>query len=311
METLINSLAATYLGALEAGARALVGYALPILGFAALIQFHREWWPVVISGGGHVGEALGHLVFMLITLGFYMWLILHLWDLGQALFDTFATWGMLGGGNGLTSAQLRNPGFILDIGLRVAFPLAEQATWYQKVWQAVNLAVSPAEWFQVLAIILAFLAIAVHHLFMLVEFYLALLCGNVLIGWGIWRTTAHFAEFSLGWITGALIRVLVSCTMIGLSIPLFEQLRAAPAPTGGVFDVMTYIQTATPVVGSIIFAVLAWILPARAARLAGGASLGLTGSTIASAAMTTTRFVQMSTGAIRGTSAMLRRAGTS
>ena len=308
MDLLLNLLAGTYLGALEAGARALTQYAIPILSLAALIQFHREWWPVVLSGGGHMGEALGHFVVMLITLGFYMWLLLNLWTIGQAAFDTFAGWGMLGSGNGLTSEQLRNPGFILDIGLRVAFPQAEQATWLQKVWQGLNLAFSPSEWLIVVLIIAAFLAIAIHHLFMLVEFYLALMCGHVLIGWGIWRTTAHFAEFSLGWITGALIRVLVSCTMIGLSVPLFQQLRA-PVVTGGVFDVMTYIQTATPVVGSIVFAVLAWVLPARAARMAGSASLGLTGSTIASAAMTTTRFVQMGTGAIRGASQMLRRAG--
>ena len=309
MGALINLLAGAYLSALETGAQALAQYAIPILSVAALIQLYREWWPVMLSGGSQLGDALGHLLFLAVTTGFYMWVLVHLWEMGQAAFDTFATWGMLGGGNGLSSEQLRNPGFILDIGLRVAFPLAEQATWYQKIWQGLNLAFAPSEWLQVLAITLAFAAIAVHHLFMLVEFYLALMCGQVLIGWGIWRTTTHFAEFSLGWITGALIRALVSCTMLGLSIPLFEQLRLPPPATGGVFDVMTYIQTATPVIGSLIFAVLAWVLPAKAARLAGGASLGLTGSTIASAAMTTTRFVQMSTGVARGTSAMLRRVG--
>jgi P-type conjugative transfer protein TrbL len=308
MDLLINLLAGTYLQALEAGAHALAVYALPILSIAALVQFHREWWPVVLSGGSHLGEALGHFIFLLVTVGFYLWLILNLWEIGQAAFDTFATWGMLGGGNGLSSEQLRNPGFLMDMGLKVAFPMAEQASWFQKAWQAVNMAFAPSEWLMVVAIILAFLAIAVHHLFLLVEFYLALMCGHVLIGWGIWRCTAHFAEFSLGWITGSLIRALVSCTMIGISIPLFEQLRA-PVVSGGIFDVMTYIQTATPVVGSIIFAVLAWMLPARAARMAGGATLGLTGSTIASAAMTTTRFVQMSAGAVRGTSQMLRRVG--
>ena len=305
MDILINLLAGAYLGALEAGARALAVYAIPILSIAAVIQWHREWWPVVLSGGSQMGEALGHFLFMLVTVGFYMWFLLHLWDIGQAAFDTFAGWGMLGGANGLSREALRNPGFIMEIGLKVAFPLAEEATWYEKVWHGLNLAFSPKEWIMVVAILLAFLAIAVHHLFMLIEFYLAIMCGQVLIGWGIWRTTAHFGEFALGWITGSLIRALVSCTMIGLSIPLFTHLRV-PVASGGVFDVMTYIQTATPVVGSLIFAVLAWVLPARAARMAGSATLGLTGSTIASAAMTTTRFVQMGHGAVRGYSRLVQ-----
>jgi P-type conjugative transfer protein TrbL len=308
MEILLNLLATTYLSALEAGAHALAIYGLPILSVAAVIQFHRDWWPVVLSGGSQLGDALGHLLLLLVSIGFYMWLIIHLWDLGQALFDTFAQWGMLGSGNGLTSEQLRNPGFILTIGMKLAFPLAEQAAWYEKAWQYISLALSPKEWVMALAIGIAFLAIAGHHLFLLVEFYLALMCGHVLIGWGFWRTTAHFAEFSLGWITGSLIRAMVSCVMLGLSLPLFEQIRA-PVVTGGAFDVLTYIQTATPVAASIIFAILCWVLPAKAARMAGGASLGLTGSTIASAAMTTTRFAMMSSGAIRGTSAMLRRVG--
>ena len=303
MEAIINLLAGAYLGALEAGARALTVYALPILGIAAFVQFHREWWPVVMSGGSQVGEALGHFVFMLITVGFYMWLILHLWDIGQAAFDTFVQWGMLGGGNGLSSAQLRNPGFILDIGFQVAFRLADQATWFQKILAYANLVISPMEWFIVAGILVAFLAIAVHHLFMLIEFYLALMCGHVLIGWGIWRTTAHFGEFALGWITGSLIRAMVSCAMIGISIPLFDNLRAAAIP--GSLQVMTHVEVFTPLVGSFIFAVLAWVLPARAARMASGATLGLTGSTIASAAMTTGRFVMMTAGAVRGTSKMV------
>lgn len=307
METMVNLLAGAYLGALEAGARALTVYALPILAVAAFVQFHREWWPVVMSGGSQMGDALGHFLVMLVTVGFYMWLILNLWDIAQAAFDTFVQWGLLGGGNGLSTGQLRNPGFIMQMGLKLAFPMAEQATWLQKIWQGLSMAVSPSDWLMAACIILAFLAITVHHLFMLIEFYLALMCSNVLIGWGIWRTTANFAEFSLGWLTGSLVRALVSCTMIGISIPLFDQIRVAPPASGqgGAFDILTYMGAAIPVVGAIIFAVLAWVLPARAARLAGSASLGLTGSTLASAAMTTTRFAMMSTGAVRGVSRLM------
>jgi P-type conjugative transfer protein TrbL len=308
VEALLNLIAGAYLGALEQGARALAIYALPILGIAALIQFQREWWPVMLQGGSQIGDALGHLLFLVVTVGFYMWLLIHLWDLGQAAFDTFIGWGLLGAGNTVTTAQIRNPGFLLTIGLKIAFPLAEQATWWEKVVQGIGLMLNPGEWLVVVAIMVAFSALAVHHLFLLVEFYLALLCGEVLIGWGIWRTTAHFAEFSLGWLTGSLIRALVSCVVIGIAIPLFQYLRTPPTSTSP-FDVLTYVQTGLPVVGAFIFAVLGWYLPSMAARMAGGFSLGLTGSTVASAAMTTLRFSQMSTGVVRGTSQLMRRAG--
>jgi hypothetical protein len=96
--------------------------------------------------------------------------------------------------------------------------------------------------------------------------------------------------------------------VIGIAIPLFQHLRVPPTSTSA-FDVLTYVQTAVPVVGSIVFAILGWVLPARAARLAGGASLGLTGSTITSAAMTTLRFATMQAGVVRGTSQLMRRAG--
>jgi P-type conjugative transfer protein TrbL len=307
VDTLLNLLAGAYLNALEAGARSLTLYAIPILSVAAIAQWHREWWGVVLSGGSQIGDALGHLLFMVVTTGFYLWLLVHLWEIGQAAFDTFAQWGMLGSGHGLTTDQLRNPGFILERGLKLAFPVADQASFLEKAWKAVGLVVSPKEWGMALAIVLAFLAIAVHHLFLLVEFYMALMCGHVLIGWGMWKVTAHFAEFSLGWITGALIRTLVSCTIIGISIPLFDLIRQVPT-AGSPFEVMTYVNNVTPVVGSLVFAVLAWVLPARAARMAGGASLGLTGSTIASSAMTLTRFGTMTYGAIRGTSQLMRRA---
>lgn len=308
MEQLLNLLAGTYLGALESGAHTLATYSLPILAVAALVNFYREWWPVVLRGGSQMGEALGQFLLLVVTVGFYQWLILHLWDLGQAAFDTFAQWGMLGSGNGLSAQQLRNPGFIMALGMQLAFPLAEQASWFSWVWQSVNLVVHPSDWIMAICIVLAFLAIAAHHLFLLVEFYLALMCAAVLVPWGIWRTTAHLAEFSLGWITGALIRALVSCVMIGLSLPLFDQIRTPPTSTSA-FDVLTYVQAATPVFGSVIFAILCWVLPSRAARLAGGASLGLTASTVMSGAMTTVRFGQMSAGVVQGTSRMLRAVG--
>ena len=143
---------------------------------------------------------------------------------------------------------------------------------------------------------------------MLIEYHLAVMLASVLVPWGIWRVSAGLAEFGLGWLTGGLVRALVSSAMIGIATPLFA-LLSQPVSVGGFF---TLPQTFALLGASLIYLVLCWVIPAHAARLAGHASLGLTGSTLLSAATTTTRFALMATGvggaASRVTSALLQRA---
>jgi len=142
---------------------------------------------------------------------------------------------------------------------------------------------------------------------MLIEYHLAVMLASVLIPWGIWRLTAGIAEFSLGWLTGSLIRALVSSAMVGIATPLFDLLNQ-PVPGTGFF---TFPQTFVLVGASFIYLVLCWTIPSLASRLAGQASLGLTGSTLTSAAMGAARFGMMLTGmastASRVISPMLRR----
>jgi type IV secretory pathway TrbL component len=128
---------------------------------------------------------------------------------------------------------------------------------------------------------------------MLIEYHLAVMLASVLIPWGIWRMTSGVAEFSLGWLTGGLIRALVSSAMIGIATPLFALLNR-PVPGIGFFGMA---QTVILMGASLIYLVLCWVIPAQAARMAGHASLGLTGSTLLHAAMTTARFGMMASGA--------------
>ena len=73
----------------------------------------------------------------------------------------------------------------------------------------------------------------------------------------------------------------------------------------------TLPQTFVLMVSSFIYLVLCWTIPALASRLAGQASLGLTGSTLTSAAMGMARFGMMAVGmastARRVISPMLQR----
>ena len=55
--------------------------------------------------------------------------------------------------------------------------------------------------------------------------------GAVLIPFGIFGPTAFLTEFCIGWITGGLLRVLVTAVMVGMGFPLFS--TAAVAMTAG------------------------------------------------------------------------------
>jgi type IV secretion system protein TrbL len=155
--------------------------------------------------------------------------------------------------------------------------------------------------------VLSFIAITAHHMMMMIEYNLAVMLATVLVPWGIWRASAGIAEFGLGWLTGSLIRALVSSALIGIATPTFALLNR-PIPGTGYY---TLSQTFILLGGAIIYLVLAWVIPANAARMAGQASLGLTGSTLMAAAMTTARFGMMAAGigstVTRVISPMLRR----
>src|SRR6266446_4912352 len=130
------------------------------------------------------------------------------------------------------------------------------------------------------------------------------MCGYVLIPWGIWTFTAPLAEFGVGWFFGGFIRAFLSMVMVGIGTTLFTTLQP-----GAGWSMADWWQTLIRLVSALLFAVLCWQIPARAANRIGSATLGLTGHVVAAAAMGTARVFMMASGvggaAIRGYSAMM------
>jgi hypothetical protein len=95
--------------------------------------------------------------------------------------------------------------------------------------------------------------------------------------------------------------------MVGIATPLFALLNQ-PLPSTGYFSIP---QTFLLLCSSVMYLILCWTIPSLASRLAGQASLGLTGSTLTSAAMGMARFGMMAVGmastARRVISPMLQR----
>ena len=122
---------------------------------------------------------------------------------------------------------------------------------------------------------------------------------------GVLQPTAFFTEFSLGWITGGLIRVLLTAAVVGIALPLFELVVFNKTAGGD----PTFYSALVCGIASIIFAILAWVIPQRAAVIAGrGVSLALSASTLTSGVASGARGVLNLASVVRGASALVRRA---
>src|SRR4030095_4207799 len=205
------------------------------------------------SGAG-LGDAMAHAILLIFAAGCYLFLLTQLFPIAQAALDTVFYWGLLGAGGGVSAGQLRPPSFIFETGLKAAKPIADFDTWMRSVQSTFKLAAHPGDLIAYWAIILSFLGITLHVTMMLVEFYLAVMLSSVLIPWGIWRLTSGIAEFSLGWLTGSLIRALVTSAMVGIATGTFDLLNQ-PVPGTGFF---TLPQTFVLMVSSFIYLVLCW-----------------------------------------------------
>jgi type IV secretory pathway TrbL component len=291
MFTLIDTITGAFLAAIDAGQQALAVFALPILGICFLISYYREYAATVMSSGAGLGDALAHGILIVFTCGCYMFLLTQLFAISQAALETVFYWGLLGAGGGVSSAQLTQPSFIFEAGMKAAKPIADWETFFRGVYSAVRLMANPTDLISYWLILASFAGITLHTMMMLIEYHLAVMLASVLIPWGIWRITSGIAEFSLGWLTGSLIRALVSSAMVGIATPLFDLLNQ-PVPSTGFFSIP---QTFILLFCSLIYLILCWTIPALASRLAGQASLGLTGSTLTAAAMGLARFSMMAT----------------
>jgi type IV secretory pathway TrbL component len=257
--------------AIQSSISVLQQFSLPLLGVFALIAFYTQLGPLVMSGGSVAGEAVASVLLPALKAGVYYWLLTHLPDIATAAFTTFLQWGAAPAGGGFASTNLLQPSSVLDIGFRAAADLllvTSRLGWSPQswtVWLLFNLAY--------VVMVASFYAVSLHLALVIIEFYLSVLVGCVLIPWGILGPVAFLAEASIGWITGGLIRALVTVAILGIAVPLFDLAVFTTTPGGDptVFSAMIVMLI------SLTFALLSWVIPSRAAAVAGRGRLVGTG----------------------------------
>ena len=141
----------------------------------------------------------------------------------------------------------------------------------------------------------------------LIEMHLAIMAGIVLFPWGILSYTMFLSSWrSLGSPAG-LVRMFITAALMGISVPLFA-LAALPVVAGADPDLYGSLILA---VVAVLFAILVWVIPNRAAGMAGrGAALALTGEHIVSSGMAGFQGAQFAARAgaevVRGVSQMVK-----
>jgi P-type conjugative transfer protein TrbL len=306
---LLDAITRGFVAALGLGYQALHAYSLPLLAALAVIHAY-QMWGAAAAQGGNVGDALAGSLLMLVRIGTFFWGLTHLWAMGDAALHTFVQWGAEAGRSPFTVADFLHPSRIWAMGWTIARPVDEfisRHSGWQVVWNAPDLVLySIAR----LVIVASFWLAALHVLLTIIEFFLAVVVGAVLIPWGVLSATSSLCEFALSWLVGGCIRSLLTALIMAIGTPMLENLPIATSngdPT--LFGAMTVAAAA------ITLAILIWHVPKRATLVAGrGMALGLGGDVLTTGAVTGWRttlqglsLVNTGTGlAIRGISRLVQ-----
>ena len=294
--TIFDTITTTFVGAFQSGTATLAQYSLPLLAIFATIAFYLQLGPLLASGGVGAGDAIASTLLTILKIGVFYWLLVRLAPLTTAAFQTFLQWGAAPGDGGLSEAAFLTPSKVVDVGFAIVTPIrtyTDRLLNWAAVWSWPTLLTYVLAYYLIL---LAFAGIALHLMMTIIEFHLAVMAATVLLPWGGLPPTAFFAEFSIGWVTGGLVRILLTAAMVGIALPLFASIKVTtigPDPT---------LYTALLAgLSAGVFLVLSWVIPARAAAIAGrGVSLALHGGTIVSAAASGGRGVAAVARKIRG-----------
>jgi type IV secretion system protein TrbL len=301
-ELVFSRIATAFAVSLDGAYVALHVYSLGLLAVLATMYFY------VAMGQGFygyvtVGDALSSLLWIVLKVGVFYAVLHILYDLiWNGAFYTFLNWGLAAGGNHFTYEDFLNPGRIITNGFKVAYPI--------KVWLdrfvGLSLPLYFVDWTLMLIAywitVFSFGFLALHVLMALVEMKMAIATAAVLVPWGVLTQTAFLGELSLSWLAAGLVRVLITGLLMSIAVPLFE-LFALPVPSLLGPD-PTVFQSLSMAIGALMFAVLAWVVPSRAAGIGGrGMALALGGEHfIAGGLMGVRAAQQLAGGAIRGVS---------
>lgn len=278
---IFDKITGAFIQAIDGGFASLSTYALPLLALLGTIYLMLVLSETFLRGGS-MNDLFANLLWACVKIGVMYWIIVIFRDLALAALDTFVAWGLVPSGGQFGLPDFMNPSQVVTAGFRAAVPMQDYIV-KQTGWAAVK------NWGQVLVyrgayafVVLGFVAMGLAVMIALIEMHLAIMAGIVLFPWGILSYTMFLSELSIAWIAAGLVRMFLMAALMGISVPLFAW---AALPTGPGIDPGFSDSIILAVVAGV-FGVLTWVIPNRAAGMAGrGAALALTGEHIVSSGM--------------------------
>ncbi len=191
--------------------------------------------------------------------GFFAFLINN-WDaLSTAINQSGAMLGLKAGGDGMSMADLHNPGRVAEIGVEMFGRTASLGEGMNIITDFGPLIVIYVAAFTAM---LGFFLLALQVFVALIAFKLGALAAFVALPWGVFSGTSWVAERPIGWVVGSAIRLFVLAFVASISVSFVDSLPATMTlDDGGVLNVLLFGLTVMT---------LAWFAPNLASEVVQG-----------------------------------------
>lgn len=211
------------------------------------------------------------LIRKVMLFGFFAWLITSWHELTLTLIRGFAALGLKAGGGRMSVGDLlHSPSKVIIDGLQVAFELLKyigrmasegMGTGFFTHIDAIAITALAA-----FGIILAFVALGVHLMVTIVEFYIVTLIGFVTVPFGILTQTAFLSERAIGYVWAIGVKVMAMAIVISIGETIFTSYVVSPEPS--------WSESCGLLIAALAFCLLGFRIPSiAAAQISGGPQL--------------------------------------
>ena len=191
--------------------------------------------------------------------GLFAFLVNNWASLSTIIVRSGAQLGLNAGGNGMSMADLHNPGRVGQIGVELFGRTAAMAEGMNVFTDAFAMA---TVWVSAVLVMLGFFVLAMQLFVSLIAFKLGRLAAFVALPWGVFNGTSWVAERPLGWVAGCAIRLFVLAFIASIAITFVNTLPATfTLNAGGVLNIFLF--------GLTVLA-LAWFAPMLASEVVQG-----------------------------------------
>lgn len=232
------------------------------------------------------GNIFARLIKKVLYIGVFAYILNNFSTLADIIFRSFSQLGLNVTNNGMTPADLLQPGKLASTGFKAAWPMLNQAssmisfsTFFDNIVTVLVLLLAWA------IVVLAFFILAVQLFITVLEFKITSLAGFVLVPFAFWNKSSFLAERVLGNVISSGIKVMVLAVIVGIGASFFNDfITALQGQEITLSQAMSLVLAAITLFGIGIFGPgIAAGLVSGAPQLGAGAAIGTAGGLAAGA----------------------------